>query len=123
MVNIKDVRLSNSSLKSGPPGMVALFVGATRGIGEATLKQFAKYSNAPTVYVVGRSKTSASHLLKELQTLNPQGTFNFIQSEISLIRNVDAVCDEIKAKEKKMDILFLSPGFLTFAGRQGRWNV
>ncbi|MCJ1250458.1 hypothetical protein MMC30_007686 [Trapelia coarctata] len=118
MVSIKDVRLSNSSLKVGPPGMVALFVGATSGIGEATLKQFAKSSNAPKVYIVGRSKTSATSLLKELETLNPQGTFNFIQSEISLIRNVDAVCNEIKGKEKKMDLVFLSPGFLTFAGRQ-----
>jgi len=123
MVSAKDVRISNSGLKAGPPGMVALFVGGTSGIGEATLKQFAKYSNAPKVYIVGRSKSLASSLLKELETLNPQATFNFIQSEISVIKNVDNVCDKIKTQEKKMDLMFLSPGFLTFAGRQGKWNL
>jgi len=121
MVNIKDVRKSNLAFKlSGhASGLVAIFVGATSGVGMGTLKQFAKYATAPKVYVIGRSKTGATPLLNELKALNPEATFAFIETEISLIKNVDLACDEIKSKEKKVDILFMSPGYLSFDGRQG----
>lgn len=122
MVNIADVRNSNTSFMGKPPGMVALFVGGTSGIGKGTLKQLSKYANAPRVYIVGRSKSSITPLLKELQDLNPQGTFTFIESQISLIKNVDKVCEEIKEKEQKMDLIFLSPGYLTLEGRQGKFH-
>ena len=120
MVNIADVRNSNSSLMEKPPGMVALFVGGTSGIGKGTLMQFSKYANAPRVYIVGRCQNSATPLLKELQSLNPQGTFTFIESQISLIGNVDKVCEEIKKNEQKLDLIFLSPGYLSLEGRQGK---
>jgi len=121
MVNIKDVRKSNLAFKlSGhASGLVAVFVGATSGVGMGTLKQFAKYATAPKVYVIGRSKTGATPLLNELKASNPEATFEFIETEISLIKNVDLACDEIKSKEKKVDILFMSPGYLSFDGRQG----
>lgn len=119
MVSIKDVRSSNSILKSQAP-RVAFFVGATSGIGLGTLKQFAKSTNNPKAYIVGRSKKAATPLLDELQKLSPEGTFIFIESEISLIKNVDAVSEEIKSKEKKLDLLFLSPGYLSFDGRMGK---
>jgi NADP-dependent 3-hydroxy acid dehydrogenase YdfG len=121
MVNIKDVRKSNLAFKlSGhASGLVAIFVGATSGVGMGTLKQFAKYATAPKVYVIGRSKTGATPLLNDLKALNPEATFEFIETEISLIKNVDLACDEIKSKEKKVDILFMSPGYLSFDGRQG----
>jgi NADP-dependent 3-hydroxy acid dehydrogenase YdfG len=121
MVNTKDVRKSNLAFKlSGhASGLVAVFVGATSGVGMGTLKQFAKYATAPKVYVIGRSKTGATPLLNELKASNPEATFEFIETEISLIKNVDLACDEIKSKEKKVDILFMSPGYLSFDGRQG----
>ena len=121
MVSLKDVRASNARFKEKAiPGLVALFIGGTSGIGKGTLIQFAKNANAPIVYLVGRSKASATPLLNELESLNPNGTFTFIETQISLIKNVDRVCDEIKAKEQKLDIIFLSTGFLTLqGGRQG----
>jgi len=120
MVALKDVRISNARFKEkATPGIVALFVGGTSGVGKGTLIQFAKTANAPRVYLVGRSKASATPLLNELERLNPSGTFTFIETQISLIKNVDSVCDEIKAKEQKLDIIFLSTGYLTLEGRQG----
>ncbi|MCJ1380417.1 hypothetical protein MMC17_003520 [Xylographa soralifera] len=118
MVNIKYVRSSNASLAAKAPGMVALFLGATSGTGMGTLKQLARYANAPKVYIVGRSQRSATPLLDELKSLNPKGTFIFLETEISLIRNVDKICSEISSKEKKLDLLVVSTGYLTFAGRQ-----
>ena len=119
MVSVKDVRISNSSFAAKSHGMVVLFVGGTSGIGKGTLKQFAKYAKAPTVYIVGRSEISATPLLNELKTLNPEGTFIFVESEISLIKNVDTVCQQIKEKQQKLDLVFLSPGYLSFEGRKG----
>ncbi|KAE8447392.1 hypothetical protein EG329_010806 [Mollisiaceae sp. DMI_Dod_QoI] len=119
MVRIQDVRKSNLAFKlSGhATGLVAVFVGATSGIGMGTLKQFAKYARAPKVYILGRSKAAATPLLNEIKASNPQGTFEFIETEISLMKNVDLACDQIKANEKKVDILFLSPGYLSFDSR------
>jgi short-subunit dehydrogenase len=121
MVTIKDVRESNLAFKlSGHAStMVAVFVGATSGIGMGTLKQYAKYAQGGKAYIVGRSKVAAQPLLDELKGSNPTGTFEFIESEISLIKNVDIVSEAIKAKEKKVDILFMSPGFLAAGGRIG----
>jgi NAD(P)-dependent dehydrogenase (short-subunit alcohol dehydrogenase family) len=121
MVNIRDVRKSNLAFKlSGhASGLVAVFVGATSGIGMGTLKQYAKYAQGGKAYIVGRSKNATEPLLNELKASNPKGTFEFIETEISLIKNVDLACEEIKSKEKKIDILFLSAGFLAYGGRNG----
>ncbi len=121
MVNIQDVRKSNLAFKlsSHASGSVAVFVGATSGIGLGTLKEYAKCAQGAKAYIVGRSKRAAEPLLNELKTSNPEGTFEFIETEISLIKNVDLACDEIKSKEKKVDILFLSAGFLSAGGRVG----
>lgn len=121
MVNIKDVRKSNLDFKlSGhASSSVAVFVGATSGIGMGTLKQYAKYAQGAKAYIIGRSKSQTQPLLDELKASNSAGTFEFIETEISLIENVDLACEEIKSKEKKVDILFLSPGFLAYGGRIG----
>jgi NAD(P)-dependent dehydrogenase (short-subunit alcohol dehydrogenase family) len=115
---MKEVRLSNDDFKNGPAGLTALFVGATAGIGASTVKQFALHANAPTVYIVGRSQAKAAPLLDELKSLNPQATFTFIEAEVSLLKEVDRVCDEILAKEQKLDLLWLSQGLLSFSGQQ-----
>jgi NAD(P)-dependent dehydrogenase (short-subunit alcohol dehydrogenase family) len=122
MVSMKEVRLSNEALKNGPVGLIALFVGATAGIGASTVKQFALHANAPTVYLAGRSQAKAAPLLAELKSINPQATFTFIEAEISLLKGVDKVCDEILAKEQKLDLLWLSQGLLSFAGQQSEFH-
>jgi NADP-dependent 3-hydroxy acid dehydrogenase YdfG len=110
MVSLSDVRLSNSLISSTLPRLVAVFVGATSGIGEITLKKFAKYSHQPRAYFVGRSQGAADRIVAECKALNPQGEYIFIKADVSLIRVVDKVCEEIMAKEKALNILFLSAG-------------
>lgn len=120
MVNIKDVRASNASFKESKKALVAVFVGATSGIGMGTLKQFTKHAHEPKIYILGRSRTAAGPLLDELAASNPQATLVFLESEISLMEKVDEVCKQIKSKEKKLDVLFMSPGYLSFDGRNGK---
>ncbi|KAK0100088.1 hypothetical protein ONS95_013100 [Cadophora gregata] len=119
MVSTKDIRKSNAAFKSSDQasGLVAVFVGATSGIGMGSLKQFAKNAKAPKIYILGRSSRAATPLLDEIKASNPEGSYEFIETEISLIKNVDKACDEIKSKEKKVDLVFTSPGYLAFGGR------
>lgn len=113
MVSLDDVQFSNARIASTlPPGLVAVFVGATNGIGETTLKQFAKHARQPRVYFVGRSQEAGDRIAVECKALNAEGEYIFIKADTSLIRTVDDVCRDIKSKEKSVNLLFLSTGTL-----------
>ena len=115
MVTYSAVKASNAQIAmSLPIGIVAVFVGATSGIGEYTLKEFAKHTKAPNVYFIGRSSEAGSRIQKECQAINAEGTFTFIQKDAGLVKNVDSVCNEIKAKVNTINLLFLSTGTLDF---------
>lgn len=111
MVSLSTVLSSNALISSTlPPGRVAVFVGATSGIGEITLKKFAKYTLKPRAYFIGRSQEAADRIATKCKALNSAGEFIFIKADISLIRVVDEVCNSIKVKEKMINLLFLSAG-------------
>ncbi|KAH8654418.1 hypothetical protein BGZ60DRAFT_495872 [Tricladium varicosporioides] len=111
MVSLHEVLLSNSQISSSLPShLVAVFVGATSGIGEISLKKFAEYTNEPRIYFVGRSQDAADRIVTQCKVLNPSGEYIFVQSDISLISNVDRVCQHIGGNEQSIDLLFLSAG-------------
>ncbi|KAI9814266.1 MAG: hypothetical protein M1827_003432 [Pycnora praestabilis] len=116
VASLKDIRESNRKLNASYSELVAVFVGATSGIGQSTLKKFAQYANKPRAYIVGRSQKAALPLLKELRSLNSEGAFAFVETDITLLTNIDKACGEIKSKEKKINLLFMSPGYLNFGG-------
>lgn len=87
MVALTDIQASNSRIASSlPPGLVAVFVGGTNGVGETTLKAFAKHARQPRVYFIGRSQEAGDRIKKECKALNAKGEFTFIKAECSLIR-------------------------------------
>ncbi|THX14538.1 hypothetical protein D6D13_03012 [Aureobasidium pullulans] len=113
MVALETIRASNSRIASTLPlGLVAIFVGATNGVGEATVRQFAKYASAPRVYLIGRSQDAGTRIVNECRALNAKGEFTFISKDTSLMRNVDEICETIKQKEKSVNLLFLTIGTL-----------
>lgn len=112
MVNLKLVQQSNAALKSAAPGQIALFVGATSGLGLTTLTEYARNANKPKVYIVGRDEGKLSKIIAEHQKINPAAMFIPIKSEIALFKNVDAACEEFKSKESTLDLLVMSPGYL-----------
>lgn len=119
MVNYAAVQASNALIPSTlPPGLVAVFTGATSGIGEYTLLAFAKHAVKPRVYFVGRSQEAANRITSECKAVNPEGEFIFLQADTSLIKNVDKVCEEIKEKEEKIDLLVMTQGTLSLTGSQ-----
>lgn len=113
MVSLSQVQQTNASAASKlPAGLVAIFAGATAGIGEAALKAFAKYTTRPRIYYIGRSQEAGDGLQSELKELNPEGEYIFIKKDMSLLKNVDEVCRDIKSKETVLNVLFLSQGTL-----------
>jgi NADP-dependent 3-hydroxy acid dehydrogenase YdfG len=120
MVGIQEVRSELTKLKRLGPGLVGVFVGGTSGIGEATAREFVRSSIQPRVYLVGRSQEQADKIKAEFLKLNPESQTKFIQGDVSLLHNVDKICDEIKSSEEKINLLFLTAGILTMKGRDGK---
>jgi NADP-dependent 3-hydroxy acid dehydrogenase YdfG len=111
MVSFKQIQASNARIATSlPAGLVAVFVGATSGIGETSLRQFAKHARRPRAYFIGRSQKSGDRITAECKALNAEGEFTFTKADVGLIRVVDDVCREIKSKEKEINLLFLSAG-------------
>jgi NAD(P)-dependent dehydrogenase (short-subunit alcohol dehydrogenase family) len=120
MVSLQVIQQSNAQIAALPKGLVALFIGATSGIGLSALQQFVQYAPAPRIYSVAREASRASHeeFLSSLRKVNPSGDYNLIVADVSLVSEVDKVAAALKAKETKLDLLFMSPGFIAFEGRK-----
>ncbi len=124
MVPLPAIRASNASIKSHLPNPTALFVGGTSGIGLSTLEHLALNTTAPTIYLVGRSEAAGARIVEDLKTnINPAGTYEFIAADCTLLANVDRVCAEVKERlrGRKLDIIVLSCGYLSFGGREGAY--
>ena len=120
MVSYQTVQQSNGRLTSLPKGLVALFIGATKGIGQSALQHFAQHAPSPRIYTVARPSAIVAHeeLLASLRHSNPSAIFDIITADVSLVSEVDRVVDAIKQKETKLDVLFVSAGFMAFEGRK-----
>jgi NAD(P)-dependent dehydrogenase (short-subunit alcohol dehydrogenase family) len=117
MVALDVVHASNSSLKSLPANLVAIFVGGTSGIGLYTARELVRNTTSPHIYLIGRNQTEASKITQELQGLNTSSKVTFIQKDVSLLKNVDEACKEITAKEKHVNLLFMTCGYFVLSGR------
>ncbi|KAF8207765.1 hypothetical protein K438DRAFT_2074769 [Mycena galopus ATCC 62051] len=119
MVALQMVLQSNANIPQLRSGLVALFVGATSGIGESTLQQLARHAPAPRIYSVVRPQTVAAHeaVLASLRESNPTATLTIITAEISLVSEIDKIVAAVTQKETKLDILVWSAGGMAFDGR------
>lgn len=119
MVTLEAMRESNARIGTSlPAGLVAVFVGATSGIGETTLRQFSKQARNPRVYFLGRRETEGRRIEAELKEMNPDGEFYYVQADVSLLKNVDQACRSIRQRESKVNLLFLSSGTLISGKRR-----
>lgn len=124
MVALTEAIASNQRISSTfPKGLVAVFVGGTSGIGEYTIKAFAKYTHNSRAYIIGRSEPNAKRIMAECRTLGPSSTFEFIQGDISLLKTVDDICKKIRAKETAINILFETQGSMAFSDSKFPYNL
>lgn len=124
MVKLTDINAANAALKSSLPNPTAVVVGGTNGIGRSFLVQLTKHTTSPKIYIVGRTAEQLNALITELQTINSAGIYIPITTpDLTLVANAHAAASQIAALESdapeggKVDILHLSPGYLTFGGR------
>jgi NAD(P)-dependent dehydrogenase (short-subunit alcohol dehydrogenase family) len=124
MVTLFGAETSNADIATRlPTGMVAVFVGGTSGIGEYTLKKFARYAENPRIYLVGRSQVAADRIIPECIKINPDGQYIFIQSDVSLLKNVHRVCEKILSKEVSINLLFQTQGGLQMDSKSRKINM
>jgi NADP-dependent 3-hydroxy acid dehydrogenase YdfG len=115
MVSLKEVVASNAQIPSAlPKRLVAVFAGATSGIGEVTLKTLVKYSTEPRIYLFARNPALAARAIAECRQINPSGDYIFVKVDLSLVRETDIACEYVKSREKLVNLLFLSAGEIKF---------
>lgn len=85
-------------------------MGGTSGIGESTARAFVKHALSPRVYLIGRNAQQAAKIIDEMHKSNPRAEVRFLKKDVSLLHAVDEACEEIKAVEKEVNLLFMSPG-------------
>lgn len=138
MVSINTVRTANAALVKAQP-IVAVFVGATAGIGEASIRALAATHSTQgkglRAYIVGRNASAAQKITSDCERICPAGQFRFLKAEdLSLLKNVDLVCEELMSAEKKeeenghgkarIDFLVQTQAYLAFGeARKGMCSI
>ncbi|RDW28954.1 hypothetical protein B0I72DRAFT_135626 [Yarrowia lipolytica] len=115
MPSLADIKQVNAAYKPTVKDAVAVFFGGTSGIGKETAYMFAKKFDSPTVIIVGRSEEAGNKIVNDLKELNAKATF--IKSDLSQMKEVVRVSDIVKRDVTKINLLFLSQGILSTAGR------
>jgi NADP-dependent 3-hydroxy acid dehydrogenase YdfG len=111
MVSLSHVLSSNARIATElPSSLVAVFAGATTGIGLATLKAFVSHAVAPRVYLLARNADVAAHVVEECLALNPAATLEVVKVDLSSVRATDAACAAVAAKEQGVNLVVLSMG-------------
>ncbi|KFY72413.1 hypothetical protein V499_07459 [Pseudogymnoascus sp. VKM F-103] len=117
MVKTTAIRQCNERFaKEKNPELVCVFAGATSGSGAGALEAMVGMLRTSTFYIIGRSSAQFASQRKKLEKLNPGCKLVFLEAQVSLLSDVDAVCKQIAASEKKVDLLFMSPGCIPFGG-------
>lgn len=73
-------------------------------------------------YVVGRKATEVAMkpLLDDLRQKNPHANLVWIEGEVSLLAEVQRICNIIKAAgDAGIDFMCLTTGYAPFSGRKG----
>lgn len=118
MVSLKEMHSSLENFRDHG-NYVAVFLGGTSGIGEYTVRAFARRATSARIYIVGRNITAAEKIIDDCATLSPSSEFEFIQQDVALLKDGIKVAAKIKEKEDRVDLLFMTPDYLSFGGRDG----
>ncbi|KAM5451188.1 hypothetical protein MaudCBS49596_003893 [Microsporum audouinii] len=120
MVSYKEIQASNALINDTTALQVAVFVGGTSGIGKYTIKALVATGASVRIYLVGR-KSSYERMqtfIQQLQAINSKAEVVWTEGEIALLAETKRVCDVIKSKESRLDLLFLTAGYAPFGGRK-----
>lgn len=116
MVSYKEIQASNALINDTTAPRVAVFVGGTSGIGKFTVRALVATGASMRIYLVGRkSSEERTHaFIQELNAINPKAEVIWTEGEVSLLAETKRVCEAIKSKESRVDLLFLTTGYAPF---------
>lgn len=122
-LSIPQLTAANDLLAADTTPRVTVWVGATSGIGLATLEAFVSRGQPLRAYIVGRSAARQAPLLDGLRSRNARAEIRFVEGHVSLLSDVQRICDDIISAQKQqgdssIDALFLSAGYVPLTGRQ-----
>ncbi|KAJ3330977.1 hypothetical protein HDU76_004377 [Blyttiomyces sp. JEL0837] len=93
----------------------ALVVGGTSGIGRATALKLASMN--ASVSIASRRADEGQKVLAELKRLNPSGDHEFLQLDLSLMRNARKFALDFAKTHPSLHYLVISAGIMSMAGR------
>lgn len=125
MVRTSTVQTADRALASAhdASGLVCVFVGATSGIGLSTVTALLNIAQHSTFYIVGRSEKRFASQMRAWRATNRSCRLVFLEAQVSLLSEVDAACAKVTEAEERVDILYMSPGYLPVGPRQCRSSV
>ncbi|RHZ35162.1 hypothetical protein DYB31_013712 [Aphanomyces astaci] len=91
-------------------GQTALVVGGTAGIGEGIALRLAQAK--ANVVIAGRNADRGKSIVRNMQTINPSGTYRFLPVDAQLIGNIRGLSAEVP----HLDKLVLTQGIATIQG-------
>ncbi|CAM1511921.1 Fc.00g094340.m01.CDS01 [Cosmosporella sp. VM-42] len=120
MVSYKEIKTSNALINDATAPRVAVFVGGTSGIGMITVRALVATGASMRIYLVGRkgSEERMRVFIQELQSINPKAEVIWTEGEVALLAETKRICEHIKRKESRVDLLFLTPGYAPFGARE-----
>ena len=69
---------------------------------------------------LNRSQDAADRILTELKAIQPEAETSSIRKDLTLLKHIDQVCDEIKPKESRPILLYMTQGTMSLKGRDGQ---
>jgi NAD(P)-dependent dehydrogenase (short-subunit alcohol dehydrogenase family) len=120
MVRTGTVQTANRALASADDasGLVCVFVGATSGIGLSTVTALLSITRHSTFYIVGRSEKGFAPQMRCWGAMNKSCRLVFLEAQVSLLSEVDVACAKVTEAEERVDVLYMSPGYLPVGPRQ-----
>lgn len=120
MVSYKEIQASNAVINDATAPRVAVFVGGTSGIGKFTVRALVATCASMRIYLVGRksSEERMHAFIQELHAINSKAEVIWTEGEVALLAETKRVCEAIKSKEPRVDLLFLTAGYAPFGTRR-----
>ncbi|KIY64312.1 NAD(P)-binding protein [Cylindrobasidium torrendii FP15055 ss-10] len=123
MPTLATVSASNAAYNP-PYTAVAVFVGGTHGVGEATVKALASHTGGNVhIYIVGRNKAAAEKILTTLPRGSPELQREFVFCDALVMANIASSCAVLSEKLSsagldRINHLVLSHGWIKLSGRK-----
>ena len=120
MVSYKEIQASNALINDATAPRIAVFVGGTSGIGKLTIRALVATGASVRIYLVGRksSQERMHAFIQDLHAINPKAEVIWTEGEVALLAETKRVCEAIKSKESRVDLLFLTAGYAPFGTRR-----